>query len=121
MAITLPDASTANTDSNATIAAETVVAQDAFIASTTVLINNAISNGLFQVEPFMVNLVTSDFITTYFENLGYTVTFPIISPGPFEFCFAPAGFPEVFPEGWTNWSCNCGCCKPLRIQISWTS
>lgn len=120
MAITLPTASVANTDSNANISAETIVAQTNFIASTTVLINNAISNGFFKVEPYIVPLVTSDYITTYFEALGYSVLFPIIPPGPWNWCFVPAGFPEVIPAGWTNWSCNCGCnCGPPRIRISW--
>jgi hypothetical protein len=121
MPTTLPNAATANTNSNATIAALTAAAQANFIASTTVLINQAINNGLFQVQPFMVPLVTSAYIISYFQTLGYTVLFPIIPSGPYEFCFAPAGFPEVLGNNWTNWSCNCGrSCGPIRIQISWT-
>ena len=122
MAITLPNAATANTDSTAEIAAATAANQASFIASATVLINQAIANGLYQVEPYMVPLVTSDYITTYFQGLGYTVTFPIIPPGPWWPCYAAAGFPEVLPPGWTNWSCGCGGnCKPLRIRIAWSS
>ena len=121
MSITLPNASTATTNSNATITAETAAAQAVFVANATVLINDAIQNGLFRVEPFMINLVTSDYITTYFQALGYTVVFPIFPPGPFDFCFVPAGFPEVIPSGWTNWGCACGSnCTP-RIRISWST
>lgn len=123
---TLPTASTANTESNATIAAETATAQTAFIASTTVLINTAISNGLFQVEPFLPLLVTSAYVTTYFTGLGYTVLFPICggcncsgnSGYPYEPCFV-AGFPEALPPGYIPWNCDCGFNGPARIQISW--
>lgn len=121
MSITLPNAATANTDSNTTITDETTAAQTNFIAYVTVLINDAISNGLFKVEPFMVPLVTSDYITTYFQGLGYVVTFPIIPPGPWNPCFV-AGFPEVIPPGWVSWNCTCGCnCPVPRIRISWAS
>lgn len=120
MSISLPNQATANAESLAATAAATAASQAAFIASATVLINDSIANGFFQIEPYMVPLVTSSYITTYFEALGYTVLFPIVNPGPYEFCFAPAGFPEVLPEGWTNWSCNCGrSCGPVRIKISW--
>lgn len=123
MPITLPTATTANTDSNATIAALTTAAQTTFIASTTVLINNAINNGLFQVEPYLIPYVTSSFVTTYFQNLGYTVSFPIYpfyGWGGYHPCFAPAGFPEVLGNDWMNWSCGCGNhCGPPRISISW--
>ena len=125
---TLPNASTANTDSNANIASETATAETAFIASTTVLINNAISNSLFQVEPFLPLLVTPAYVTTYFTNLGYSVLFPICggcncsgnSGYPYEPCFV-TGFPEVLPPGYIPWNCECGYDGPSRIQISWTS
>lgn len=120
MAITLPNAATANTDSLATIVAETAAAQAAFIANATVLINQAIANGLFRIEPFMVPLVTSTYITTYFQGLGYTVVYPI-----FPFCCTQwnpcfvAGFPEVLPPGYVPWNCGCGNDGRPRIQISW--
>lgn len=119
MAITLPTQSQANTDSLAAQATATADAQAAFIANTTVLINNAITLGQFFVQPFIVPLVTSTYITTYFQALSYTVVFPITPPGPWDPCFAPAGFPEVLGPDWCNWSCCCGSnCTP-RIQISW--
>lgn len=121
MSITLPNAATANTDSLAATAAATATAQAAFVASATVLINQAIALGFFKIEPFMVSLVTSDYITTYFQALGYVVTFPIIPPSPWNPCFV-AGFPEVIPPGWISWNCTCGCdCLPPRIRISWSS
>ena len=98
MSITLPNASTANTDTNSNITAETTAAQNAFIANCTVLINQAIANGIFFIEPYAVPLVTPDFVTAYFEGLGYTVLFPLVPPGPFNPAFIP-GFPEVLPPG----------------------
>lgn len=126
--MTLPNAATANTDSNANIAAATATAQTNFIASTTVLINNAISNGLFQVEPFLPFLVTSEYVTGYFTPLGYTVLFPICGGScgcgcnsQFNPCFVD-GFPEVLPPGYVPWNCSCGGpSQPSRIQISWPS
>lgn len=118
MSITLPDASTANTDTTAVNAAEVAAQQVAFIAHTTVLINNAIANGLFSIYPFLPPLVTPDYITTYFTNLGYVVTYPIIVPGPFDPPFV-IGFPEVTPPGWTPWSQQNQ--NIPRIQISWIS
>lgn len=131
MSVTLPNASTATTDSNASITAATTAAETAFIASTTVLINQAISNGFFQVQPFLPLLVTSAYVTTYFQGIGYTVLFPICgnncgngswgwddgccgSP-----CIGPAGFPEALPPGYVPWNCACGYSGPARIQISW--
>lgn len=119
MPITLPDASTANTESNATITANVANAQTLFIASTTVLINNATANGFFQVEPFVIPWLNIANITTYFQGLGYTVLFPIVEPGPYNPCFV-AGFPEVLPPGYIPWNCCCGCgCQAPRIKISW--
>jgi len=118
---TLPNATTANTESNATIAANVANAQTVFIASTTVLINNAILNGFFQVEPFIIPWLSVGNITTYFQGLGYTVNFPIIPPGPYDpYCWPAAGFPEVVPENWFPWRCGCGVCNTPRIEISWT-
>lgn len=116
---TLPTSTEANTQSNATITALTAAANTAFITSTTILILNAISNGLFQVEPYIVPYLSISTITTYFQGQGYTVTYPIFPPGPWIWCGAPAGFPEVLGNDWHNWSCSCGSnCAP-RIQISW--
>lgn len=120
MAITLPNQAAANAASLAATAAATTAAEAVFVASATVLINDAMALGFFKIEPYMIPLVTATYIETYFQALGYTVTFPIIPPGPFDFCFAPAGFPEVFPIGWVNWGCHCGRgCPPFRIRISW--
>jgi hypothetical protein len=117
----LPNASTANTDSTATNSAAVTTAQDAFIANVTVLINNAIANGGFYVQPLSVPLVSSSFVTTYFENLGYTVVFPIIPSYPYNPAFIP-GFPEVLPPGYQiplyNTYAGLG---PPRYQISWSA
>jgi hypothetical protein len=128
MTYILPDATTANADSNATLAAHTATANAAFIAYATVLINNAVSNGIFRVEPYIAPFMNITTITTYFQGLGYTVLFPIVPPAPFNDLFGglAAGFPEVVPPGWYPWGfpCNCGgnCggnCGAPRISISW--
>lgn len=120
MSISLPNSAAANAASVAATAAATTAAQAHFVASATALINAAIANGFFKVEPYMIDLVSADYVKTYFEAVGYTVTYPIIPVGPWNPCFAPAGFPEVFPTDWVNWSCVCsGCGGPVRIQISW--
>jgi len=123
MTYTLPDATTANTDSNATLAAHTATANAAFIASATVLINNAVANGLFQVEPYIAPFMNITTITTYFQGLGYVVTFPIVPPGPYDpYCYLAAGFPEVIPPNWYPWGSLCMCggnCEPPRMSLSW--
>lgn len=116
--VTLPDASTAETEALAAQAAAVATAEAAFIASTTVLINNAIELGLPLVEPFLPPLVTSAYVTTYFTDLGYAVLFPIIPPGPFNPAFVP-GFPEVLPPGYTSWGGPNDYSGPPRIRISW--
>ena len=118
MPITLPNASTANADSVAATAAATTAAQTSFIANATVLINDAMALGYFKIEPFMVPLVTSDYISTYFQALGYTVLFPILPPVPFDPAFVP-NFPEVLPPGWTAWSDTIDVRSAPRIRISW--
>lgn len=124
MSITLPTASAADTASNASIAAATAAVQAAFVASTTVLINQAIANGIFLVQPFLPILITQDYVTSYFQPLGYQVLFPICGSccggwqecGP---CFMPANFPEVTPPGFIPWNCCPDYQGPPRIQISW--
>jgi len=128
--ITIPSANDANLDSSGSITSAVTTAQNAFIASTAVLIQNAISNGFFQVQPYLPALVSPTFVATYFTNLGYTVLFPA-APGygcnchgnagyPYEPCFV-AGFPEVLPPGYVPWNCGCGYEGPVRIGIYWTS
>jgi hypothetical protein len=118
MAITLPNAATANTESTTANSDAVAVAQADFISTVTVLINNATANGLFMVQPFLPALVTSTYVTTYFAALGYTVQFPIIPPFPGNPCFVPE-FPEVLPPGYVPWNCGCNPPGPPRIQISW--
>lgn len=117
MSINLPSAATANTDSTATNTADVAAAEAEFIAATTVLINQAISNGLFCVEPFLPLLVTPSYVSTYFTNLGYKVVFPIIPPGPY---WPPIYIPEVLPPGYIppNTPMQIG---PPRILISWST
>lgn len=120
MSITLPDAATATTDSNAAITAETLAAQTVFVAQATVLIDTAISNGLFLVQPFLPALVTSEYVTTYFTALGYLVLYPIYPN--FSNQFNPPfidGFPEVLPPGYVPWNVVGPLPGPVRIQISW--
>jgi hypothetical protein len=50
---TLPNASTANTASTAVDNAAITEAQNAFVANATVLINQAIQNGIFYIQPFI--------------------------------------------------------------------
>lgn len=118
MSITLPDATTANTESAATNTADVVTAQAEFVAATTVLINQAISNGLFLVQPILPSLVTSAYVTAYFTNLGYSVLFPIYPVYGYNPAFVP-GFPEVLPPGYENPFFNHSYQGPPRIQISW--
>ena len=121
MAITLPIASAANTSTNANLADQTVVAQNAFIANVTVLINNAIKNNIFCVEPYCVPLVSTAFVTAYFTALGYTVLFPIVPTYPYNPTFVP-GFPEVLPPGYvTPFSNPYAGEGPPRFRISWSS
>jgi hypothetical protein len=119
MAITLPNASNADTDSQATNNANIVNAQNQFVAAVTVLINNAISNGLFFVQPVLPPLVTSEFVTSYFTNLGYTVTFPLLPSAPYNPAFIP-GFPEVLPPGYQDWNGPYYNTTIQRIEIAWT-
>lgn len=125
MSVTLPTASAADTASNAAIAAATTAAQAAFVASTTVLINQAIGNGLFRVQPFLPILITAEYVTSYFQPLGYAVLFPICSNcctwQECDPCLMPANFPEVLPPGFIPWNCCPGFQGPVRIQISWPS
>jgi hypothetical protein len=126
--VTLPTDSEANAESMATITAKIAVANAEFIASTTILITNAISNGLFQVEPFVIPFLGIATITTYFQGFGYTVVFPASfgcncngnSGYPYEPCFI-AGFPEVLPPGYVPWNCQCQDCGTPRVKISWTT
>jgi hypothetical protein len=118
MSITLPDASDAETAALAAQAAAIATAEAAFIASTTVLINDAIALGLPLVEPFLPPLVSSAYVTTFFTNLGYVVLFPIIPPSPYNPAFVP-GFPEVLPPGYVTWGGPGPYPGPPRIRISW--
>jgi hypothetical protein len=118
--VNLPNASTANTESTATNTADVAAAQSEFIAATTVLINQAISNGLFLVQPVLPPLVTSAYVKTYFTNLGYAVLFPIYPVYGYNPSFVP-GFPEVLPPGYINPFFDHAYPGPPRIQISWTS
>jgi hypothetical protein len=116
-----PTDSQANAQSMASIEAFIARANAAFIASTTILINNATQLGFFRVEPFITPFLDVTTVTAYFEEFGYTVEFPIIPPGPYNPCFV-AGFPEVLPPGYRTWNCHCcSDCGPLRIKISWPS
>lgn|ERR1035437_3537487 len=117
---TLPSEFAAHAAALAALAAATTAAQDAFVASTTVLIVDAIALGRTFVQPFMAPLVTSDFVTTYFQALGYTVLFPIVSSSPFDPAFVP-GFPEVLPPGYQFPGQTLNGSGPPRIQISWSS
>lgn len=127
MAITLPDQASANAASAAAAAAALASAQSQYIASVTVLINNATKNGFLRVQPYLIPPITSAFVTSYFEALGYTITFPAFADGcncsgnagyPYIPCFV-AGFPEVLPPGYIPWDCECGFPGPPRIQITW--
>jgi hypothetical protein len=119
--LVLPTASEANAQTLAVIADLISTANATFIASTTVLIVNATSLGFYQVFPFVINWLDIPTVTTYFENIGYTVTFPICPNGPFELCGPAAGFPEVIPPGYRGWNCGCSGLGRCRIKISWTS
>ena len=118
MSITLPDAAAAETAALAAQAAAIATAQASFIASTTVLINQAIAIGLPLVEPYLPVLVTSTYVIDYFTALGYAVLYPIYPPGPFGEFYPAAGFPEVVPPGNSYWG---GIAVPgiPRIRISW--
>lgn len=129
MSLILPNASVNDVSVTANLAAETAAAQAAFVASATVLINQAILNGLFRIQPFLPWLVTPAYVTSYFTDLGYAVQYPVDGyccncsgngGYPYEPCFV-AGFPEVLPPGYIPWNCQCGYSGPSRIQISWSA
>ena len=120
MSITLPNEAAAHAAALAAQAAAITAAQDAFVANATVLINQAMALGQLFIQPYMVPLVTSDYITTYFTALGYAVLFPIIPPDQFNPNFI-AGFPEVLPPGFTFAGQVTSGLGPPRIQISWTA
>ena len=115
--VTLPDAAEATTESEAAQAAAIATAQTNFIAEVTVLINNAITNGLYYVEPFVDPLVTPTYVTNYFTPLGYTVLYPISPNYPYNSAFVP-GFPEVLPPGYQQPNLPQTPGRP-RIKISW--
>ena len=119
MSVTLPNATDANTESTAVDNAAITDAQNAFIANATVLINQAIQNGIFYVQPFITPLVTADFVNGYFQPLGYTVLFPVVPNYPYNPAFVP-GFPEVLPPGYQEPLYNpVNGTGPPRCQISW--
>jgi hypothetical protein len=118
MSIILPDATDAETASLAAQAAAIATAEAAFIASTTVLINDAIALGLPLVEPFLPPLVSSTYVTNYFTPLGYVVLYPIIPPGPYNPAFVP-GFPEALPPNYIKWGGPGLYPGAPRIRISW--
>ena len=117
MTYTLPTDSEANASSMAQNAEVIATANAAFIADTTVLINNAISFGEYFVQPIIGANVDIPTVTTYFENVGYTVLYPIPPVYPPNPAFVP-GFPEVLPPGYVppNQPYVPG---PIRMQISW--
>lgn len=123
MAITLPTASDADTFSQANNTAEITAVQNYFIANVTVLINNAIANGLFYVEPYSIPLVDPTWVSTYFTSLGYTVLYPLVPTYPYQQPFPAAGFPGVIPPGYVSPMTNPfydGTGAPARYKISWT-
>ena len=117
MSYTLPPAEEANTESVAADTAFIAAANAAFIANTTVLIINAINNGFFQVEPFVIPYLSIPTVTEYFQSYGYTVLYPIVPPGPFE---AMVLQPQVIPPGYIPPNQPQSPGYP-RIQISWPS
>ena len=120
MSYTLPSQAEANSQSSAAYLNAQAKAYAAFIANATVLINNATANGLYEVQPFVIPFLNIPNVVTYFQNLGYTVLFPIVPPGPFLWCGPAAGFPEVIPPGLSPYGCQCWYPGPPRIQISWS-
>lgn len=128
MAITLPPYSQANDLTATGIAAKIATANATFIASATVLINNAVNNGFYQIQPFVIPYLSISTVTTFFESYGYNVLFPSTfgcncdgnAGYPYEPCFV-AGFPEVLPPGYVPWNCQCNECGTPRVTISWNS
>jgi hypothetical protein len=119
MAVILPPQSEANNSTTNNILANIATANANFIASTTVLINNAIANDFYEVEPFIIPFLSIPTVTAYFQALGYTVTFPIIPPGPWGMFYPAAGFPEVVPGGSTYWAGPFNNSEAPRLEISW--
>lgn len=117
--IILPPQSEANNSTTEAILAKIAAANANFIASSTVLINNAITNDFYEVEPFAIPFLDINAITTYFQSFGYIVTFPIIPPGPWGLFYPAAGFPEVVPGGSTYWAGPFNNSEPPRVKISW--
>lgn len=131
---TLPDQSDANIAAAAAQAAAITAGNAAFIQSTTILIENAIANGLFTVFPSLGINVDYTVVSAYFTNLDYVVSvppypgfgWPPIYPAPGwdgSFCdfggFQNSGPPPAYPSpGWAAWQ-NYVQSHPFKIQISW--
>jgi hypothetical protein len=120
MSIILPNEADANSETIANNDEAIATAKAEFVANTTVLIVNAVANGLFSVAPFLPELVPSAYVVSYFQGLGYVVLYPAV-PQSNEWLNPPfiAGFPEVLPEGYIPWNQNTPS-GPLRVQISWS-
>jgi hypothetical protein len=128
---TLPDQSVANSETIAAQTALVAAANAAFIESATILIENAITNSLFQAFPFLIANVDYNVISAYFTALDYTVS---ITPYP------GLGWPPIYPApgwdgscggwnqwgpppsfgtpGWESWNQYIQA-HPTRIQIYW--
>jgi len=127
---TLPDQATANAASFAAQTAAVTAGNTAFIQATTILIENAISNKLYTVEPIIPLNVDYNAVLPYFTGLGYTVQFmlslpngwPPIYPAPGwdgPFGWNGAAPPPPFPsEQWLSWQFYVQANTP-RMVISW--
>jgi hypothetical protein len=117
----LPDADTAKTESAATLAAAIATAEATFVAQVTVLIDNAIANGLYCVQPYLDPLVTSDYVTGYFSAppLNYVVLYPVYPLYPYNTMIEVVQ-PQVLPPGYQQPYTQNQYDGPPRIQISWS-
>ena len=112
---TLPDQSDANAASFAAQTAAVTAGNAAFIQSATILIENAISNSLYAVEPFLPINVDYNVVAAYFTGLGYTVQ--LLPIGPF-------GWPPIYPApGWNGFPgfFNGAAPPPAFPSLEWES
>lgn len=127
---TLPTESEAKTQALANEQAVVTAASNAWIASTKIVIENAITNGLLSCSPFLTANVDYGILSTYFKGLGYSVTVLLQYTDPYgegygdwgyySYNFASAPPPSYPSAQWAPFQQYLAG-HPTRVLISWSS
>ena len=113
--MSIPNKTTAHTNSDIAFQAIADAANAKFIAETEVVIATAIALGKFEVNLICPINTDPKYIQTYFNNLGYTTGFP----DSLTINGQPA---QMFGTGWDMFWTNNGIpmlTSPTRVVISW--